>query len=84
MVTHLRNEAHRFAITFHRNLRGKGMLHSVLADIPGLGPKYIKLLRTHFTDLAALKLANAEELQRLPGIGKKMADKIIKALQEND
>ncbi|HBM97431.1 TPA: hypothetical protein DD394_08135, partial [bacterium UBP9_UBA11836] len=35
-------------------------------------------------DLAALKLANAEELQRLPGIGKKMADKIIKALQEND
>lgn len=84
MVTHLRNEAHRFAITFHRNLRGKGMLHSVLADIPGLGPKYIKLLRTHFTDLAALKLASSEELQRLPGIGKKMADKIVKALQEND
>lgn len=84
MVTHLRNEAHRFAITFHRNLRGKSMLHSVLADIPGLGPKYIKLLRTHFTDLAALKLATAEELQRLPGIGKKMAEKIIQALKEND
>lgn len=84
MVTHLRNEAHRFAITFHRNLRGKGMLHSVLAEIPGLGPKYIKLLRTHFTDLAALKLADAAELQRLPGIGKKMADKIIKALRQND
>lgn len=83
MVTHLRNEAHRFAITFHRNLRGKGMLHSVLADIPGLGPKYIKLLRTHFTDLAALKLASAEELQRLPGIGKKMAEKIIEALYQD-
>lgn len=84
MVTHLRNEAHRFAITFHRNLRGKGMLHSVLAEIPGLGPKYIKLLRTHFTDLAALKLADAEQLQRLPGIGRKMADKIIKALKEDN
>ncbi|MGM9992044.1 MAG: excinuclease ABC subunit UvrC [Candidatus Bruticola sp.] len=82
LVTHLRNEAHRFAITFHRQLRNKGMFSSVLTGIPRLGPKYLKLLRTHFTNLAALKAATAEELQRLPGIGKKMAQLIIEALHK--
>ncbi|MGM9999383.1 MAG: excinuclease ABC subunit UvrC [Candidatus Bruticola sp.] len=84
LITHLRNEAHRFAITFHRQLRRKGMLSSVLADIPRLGPKYIKILRTHFADLAAIKAATAEELQRLPGIGKKTATLITEALHKED
>ncbi|MCR4784863.1 MAG: excinuclease ABC subunit UvrC [bacterium] len=84
MVTHLRNEAHRFAITFHRSLRGKGMFNSTLAEIPGLGEKYIKLLRTHFTDLASLKRATAQELERLPGLGPKMAAKIVNYLHELD
>ena len=84
MVTHLRNEAHRFAITFHRSLRGKGMFNSTLAEIPGLGEKYIKLLRTHFTDLASLKRATAQELERLPGLGPKLAAKIVNYLHELD
>lgn len=82
MVTHLRNEAHRFAITFHRSLRGKGMLHSVLDDVPGLGPKGRKLLRRRFKTLAELRAATVAELQEVKGIGPKTAVKIAACLKE--
>lgn len=76
LVTHLRNEAHRFAITFHRQLRSKGMLYSKLSDIPGLGPKTLQNLYRHFPKPQDLAQASPADLERVPGIGPKMAAKI--------
>ena len=66
LLQRIRDEAHRFAITFHRELRGKRMTVSVLDDIPGLGPTRKKRLTKELGGVAGVKQASFEELQALP------------------
>lgn len=80
LLQRIRDEAHRFAITYHRGLRGKRLSHSLLDDIPGIGPKRKKLLLTHFDSINALQTASIEELSKLPGFSEALAKKIKERL----
>lgn len=73
LITRIQDEAHRFAITFHRDLRSKGQVHSVLDDIPGVGPARRKDLMRHFENIEAIKNASVEELKKLPSMNEKSA-----------
>ena len=74
----LRDEAHRFAITSHRQKRNKAMEFSVLNQIAGIGPKRRKILINHFTSVEDIKNANIEQLVKLEGINQKTAEEIYK------
>ena len=73
LITRIQDEAHRFAITFHRQLRGKSQVHSVLDDIPGVGPARRKDLMRHFENIEAIRNADIEELKKLPSMNEKSA-----------
>jgi excinuclease ABC subunit C len=77
----IRDEAHRFAITFHRSKRSKMMLESLLDEIPGLGEARRKSLLDVFGSVTALRKATLVELAAVPGIGEKIAEIIISHLQ---
>ncbi len=68
MITALQDEAHRFAIEYHRQLRSKNQVHSVLDEIPGVGPARRKALIKHFKELENIKNATLEELEGVEGI----------------
>lgn len=76
LIQRVRDEAHRFAITYHRTLRGKTMRASVLNDIPGVGPKRKKALLKHFGSVEKLKAATMEEILAAPMITKAAAQAI--------
>lgn len=76
LITRIQDEAHRFAIEFHRNLRSKGQVHSILDDIEGVGPTRRKALMKHFMNLDAIKNASVEELQKLPSMNEKSAKSV--------
>lgn len=76
LVQRIRDEAHRFAITFHRRLRRKKATHSVLEDIPGVGEKRRKALLEHFGSLERLRQASVEELQQVKGINPRIAQAV--------
>lgn len=80
ILTQLRDEAHRFAITFHRKLRHKQSLSSVLDRIPGLGDKRKKILLTHFPDLDTVLEASDEAIAALPSFHLALAKRIKKLL----
>ncbi|MBF4553574.1 excinuclease ABC subunit UvrC [Corynebacterium suicordis] len=82
LVQYLRDEAHRFAITFHRQQRSSRMRHSALDDIPGLGPARRKQLVKSFGSVAKVKEASVEELCELPGFGPSLAEKIYETLHQ--
>src|SRR5699024_1422064 len=69
LLQRLRDEAHRFAISYHRSKRSKSMVASALDDIPGLGKVRRTALLKHFGSLAKLRNATAEEIAEVPGIG---------------
>ena len=73
LITRIQDEAHRFAITFHRDLRSKGQVHSILDDIPGVGPARRKDLMAHFPNIEAIKNAQVEDLKKLPTMNEKSA-----------
>ena len=73
LLQQIRDEAHRFAITYHRRLRGKRNLESVLDHIEGIGPKRRKALYKHFGNLDAMRVAELEELENVEGMNKKAA-----------
>ncbi|MEA5454361.1 excinuclease ABC subunit UvrC [Sinomonas sp. JGH33] len=73
LLQRIRDEAHRFAITFHRQRRGKAMTASALDEIPGLGPARKKALLAHFGSLRRLRAATAEELAEVGGVGPSLA-----------
>ncbi|MFM9041985.1 MAG: excinuclease ABC subunit UvrC, partial [Vulcanococcus sp.] len=73
LLRRLRDEAHRFAVSFHRQQRGERMKRSRLSDIPGMGPKRIKELLAHFRSIDAIQLASVETLAAAPGLGPGMA-----------
>ena len=84
LVQYLRDEAHRFAINFHRQQRSARMRRSVLDDIAGLGPKRRKQLVSAFGSVAKVKEASVEQLAELPGFGPSLAEKIYSALHMDD
>ncbi len=84
MLQRVRDEAHRFAITLHRNRRSKGMVDSVLDDVPGLGPVKKKAVLAHFGSLKKVAAASVEELAEVPGIGPIQAEQIWQFLNEGN
>jgi excinuclease ABC subunit C len=81
LLQRLRDEAHRFAITHHRERRSKSMVESVLDQVPGLGEVRRKLLLSHFGSLKKLRAATVEEIAAVPGFGTKTAVSIKQALE---
>ena len=80
VIQRLRDESHRFAITFHRQQRSKGQLHSALDDIPGIGPKTRELLLKHFKSLKRIREATEPQLAAI--IGPSKAKSLKEALKE--
>ena len=78
LITRIQDEAHRFAITFHRSLRGKAQVHSVLDDIPQIGPKRRKALMSYYQDLQSLKEAEVNELEALPAMNRASAEAVYR------
>lgn len=83
LLQRIQDEVHRFAITFHRQSRGKTMLSSQLDEIPGIGEKRRKLLFKHFGSLAKMREASVEDFRQI-GIGDKLAREIIQKLRKLD
>ncbi len=84
LLRRLRDEAHRFAVTFHRQQRGQRMKRSRLSDIPGLGPKRVKDLLAHFHSIDAIQLASVEVLAKAPGVGPALAKDIHNFFHPDD
>ncbi len=80
----IRDEAHRFAITFHRSKRSKMMLESLLDEIPGLGEVRRKALLEVFGSVTAIRKADLHQLAAVPGIGEKMAEIIVTTLSNTE
>ncbi len=76
LITRVQDEAHRFAIEYHRSLRSKSQVKSVLDDIPGVGPARRKALMRHFKSLEEIKNATVEELLEVPELNRKAAEDI--------
>ena len=73
LLAAIRDEAHRFAISYHRSLRDREMLRSALREIPGIGPKLERLLLTRFGSLEGIKNATEEELTTVAGVSQELA-----------
>jgi excinuclease ABC subunit C len=80
LVQRIRDETHRFAITFHRQKRGKSALKSSLDDLPGVGPKRKKALLLHFGSPKRIREASVEDLMQVDGISRGLAEKILAGL----
>ncbi|PWJ25240.1 excinuclease ABC subunit C [Branchiibius hedensis] len=83
LLQRVRDEAHRFAITFHRQRRSKAMVRSALDDIPGLGQVRAKALLAHFGSVKKLRAADVSEITAVKGIGPALAQTIQAALRED-
>ncbi len=73
LLRRLRDEAHRFAISFHRDRRSKSQRRSELSEIPGVGPNRIKLLLDYFQSMDAIRIATEQQISKIPGIGDELA-----------
>jgi len=82
LLERLRDEAHRFAITYHRKLRSKANLRSSLEDIPGIGPARRKALLKHFGSVKQVRAASLQELQGMPGLPAALAEAIFTSLHQ--
>ena len=78
LITRIQDEAHRFAIEYHRSLRSKGQVKSVLDDIPGIGPARRKALMRYYKSLEDIRNATAEELSRVPELNIRTAEEIYR------
>jgi excinuclease ABC subunit C len=81
LVERIRDEVHRFAVGYHRNLRGKQFRHSTLESLPGVGPTRAAALLRHFGSLAKLRSASVEEIAEVEGFSEAMAGKVREALE---
>ena len=78
LITRIQDEVHRFAITYHRVLRDKRTLHSILDDIPNIGEKRRKALLLYFGSIENIKKSNREELEKVSGMDKKSIDSVLR------
>lgn len=76
LITRIQDEAHRFAIEFHRKLRSQGQVHSILDEIQGIGPTRRKALMKHYASIEEIKNASVEELKSLPSMNEKSAKEV--------
>lgn len=76
LITRIQDEAHRFAIEYHRSLRSKGQVHSILDDIPEIGPTRRKALMRQYKSLEAIKDATLEDLEQTPGMNSRSAKSV--------
>ncbi|MEZ4741916.1 MAG: helix-hairpin-helix domain-containing protein [Bdellovibrionota bacterium] len=84
ILTQLRDEAHRFAITHHRKRRKKVLHTSILDQVPGLGPSLKKKLYEKFVDLQGMKVASIDELAEIKGLSRRTAIDLYSVLQSLD
>jgi len=82
LLRRVRDEAHRFAVSFHRNKRSSRMKRSQLNEIPGIGASRIRDLLEHFKSIEAIRIASIEDLLLVKGLGKNMAEEIFKYFHE--
>lgn len=82
LIQQIRDEAHRFAITGHRARRGKARKQSVLETIPGIGAKKRRDLLRHFGGIQGIARASLEEILKVPGISKSLAERIFSVLHD--
>ncbi len=80
MLQRVRDEAHRFAIAYHRQKRAKRMTTSALDDVPGLGETRKTALIKHFGSLKRLRAASIDEISGVPGVGRRTAEAVLAAL----
>ena len=78
LITRIQDEAHRFAIEYHRSLRSKEQVHSVLDDIEGIGPSRRKALMRQFQSLEAIREADVETLAAVPSMNRAAAERVWK------
>ena len=76
VLAHLRDEAHRFAVAFHRGQRKRRTLRSALSDIPGIGATRQRLLLRHFGSLRKIRDASVDDLAAVTGVGRKAAEAV--------
>ena len=84
LITRVQDEAHRFAIEYHRSLRGKAQVKSVLDDIPGVGPARRKALMRHFKSIEEIKSASVEELETVPELNRRAAEGIYQFFRKDE
>jgi excinuclease ABC subunit C len=80
LLKRIRDESHRFAITFHRKLRGRRMIESELDAVPGLGPVRRRALVRHFGSVASLRSAGVDDIAGVKGLGPVLAEKVYRFL----
>ncbi len=80
LMQRVRDEAHRFAITYHRHVRRKGTLTSQLDGVPGIGPRRRSALLKHFGSVEAIREASVEELAAVPGMTRPAAEQLKASL----
>lgn len=78
LITRIQDEAHRFAIEYHRSLRSKSQVHSILDDIPGIGDTRRKALMKHLKSIEAVQAADVEELAQIPGMNRAAAENVFR------
>jgi excinuclease ABC subunit C len=84
LLRRLRDEAHRFALSYHRQQRGERMKRSRLSDIPGLGPKRVKDLLAHFRSVEAIQLASPDQIAQVTGVGPALARQVWEYFHPQD
>ena len=84
LITRIQDEAHRFAIEYHRSLRSKSQVHSVLDDIPGIGDTRRKALMKHFRSIEAVQAASEEELSQVPGMNRAAAESVYRFFRSSE
>lgn len=84
LITRIQDETHRFAIEYHRSLRSKGQVHSILDDIPGIGEKRRKELMKNFLSLDAIKEATIEQLSIVPTMNERAAKQVYDFFHNNE
>jgi excinuclease ABC subunit C len=84
LLRRLRDEAHRFALSYHRQQRGERMKRSRLSDIPGLGPKRVKDLLAHFRSVEAIQLASPDQIAQVTGVGPALARQVWQYFHPKD
>lgn len=78
LITRIQDETHRFAIEYHRSLRGKDQIHSVLDEIDGIGPTRRKALMRYFQSIEAIKAADVETIKQIPGMNQQAAQNVFR------